>query len=292
MISGHTKVFCIVADPVTHVKTPQMFNAHLEKLGIDAVLVPLHVDANELGNVVRGLRKVANLSGIVVTVPHKISILEHCDDFDITARIAGAANILRRDRDGRLTGANFDGIGFVRSLESAMGPVDGKVAYLAGAGGVARAIAFSLAEAGVRGLSVYNRTAAKASELLSAVRERYPSITTGLATDSPEGCDVAVNGTSVGLKSNGGLPFSIEHLSPSAVVAEVVMEPAMTELLVAAQKRGLQVVTGDGMLVHQLQSWIQFIESGNSSIAPGSPFQTSERDQSNASSVSRVSGHR
>jgi len=267
MISGHTKLFCIVADPVTHVKTPQLFNTHLEQRGIDAVLVPLHVTADQLGNVVRGLQKVSNLSAIVVTVPHKISILEYCDDFDSSARIAGAANILRRDADGRLTGANFDGIGFVRSLESAMGPIDGKTAYLAGAGGVARAIAFSLAQAGIRNLSDYNRTPAKAEELLSAVANRFPLVKTSVANDTPDGYDIAINGTSVGLKSNGGLPFTIERLPSTAVVAEVVMEPITTELLIAAKKRGLRVVPGDGMLRHQLQSWIEFAHCGNPSAA-------------------------
>jgi shikimate dehydrogenase len=199
--------------------------------------------------------------------------------------------ISRRDADGRLIGANFDGIGFVRSLENAMGHINGKTAYLAGAGGVARAIAFSLAEAGIRHLSVYNRTPAKAEELLSAVANRFPLIKTSVASDMPEGYDIAINGTSVGLKSNGGLPFSIERLHSSAVVAEVVMEPIMTELLIAAQKRGLTVVPGDGMLLHQLQSWIEFIEFGKSS-ALGASYQTSLRGNADASNGSHVDGHR
>jgi shikimate dehydrogenase len=231
------------------------------------------------------------LRGIVVTVPHKISILEHCDDFDISASIAGAANILRRDANGRLTGANFDGIGFVRSLQNAMGRVEGKDVYLAGAGGVARAIAFSLADAGIRRLSVFNRSPAKAEELLTSVAKRFPFVETGVATNLPEGCDIAINGTSVGLKSNDGLPFSVERLSPAAVVADVVMEPIMTKLLVAAKKRGLKIVTGDGMLMYQLQSWIDFIESGTPSIAVGTR-QSAVSGYAKATKESGVDGHR
>jgi shikimate dehydrogenase len=260
MITGRTKLFCIVADPIAHVKTPEMFNAHLDRSGIDAVLVPVHVTPEGLAEVVRGLRDVSNLRGIVVTVPHKISILDLCDDLHSSAGMVGAANILRRGPDGRLTGANFDGIGFRRSLEDAMGSIAGKSVYLAGAGGVARAIAFSMAEAGVSRLSVYNRSREKGEELLAAISDRFPAVATSLSSDTPQGFDIAINATSLGLKPDDNLPFTVDALSQQAVVADVVMEPIMTGLLLAAQKRGLQIVTGDAMLMFQLQSWVEFIE--------------------------------
>ncbi|WP_291635515.1 shikimate dehydrogenase [Bosea sp. (in: a-proteobacteria)] len=261
MISGRTKLFCIVADPIGHVRTPQMFNAHLEKCGIDAVLVPVHVTPDKLSEVVQGLRSVSNLRGIVVTVPHKISMLEFCDEFDASASIAGAVNILRRDASGRMTGANFDGVGFRQSLEDATGSIAGKSIYLAGAGGVARAIAFSLADAGIRHLSICNRSQNKAEELLAAVQKRFPDVGTSVADDRPELVDVAVNATSLGLKASDGLPFAIDRLKASAVVADVVMEPIMTKLLTAAEKKGHQIVRGDAMLKFQLQSWVEFIDN-------------------------------
>jgi shikimate dehydrogenase len=262
MITGRTKLFCIVADPIEHVRTPQMFNAHLETVGIDAVLVPAHVASDKLPLLVSGLRHCENLLGIVVTLPHKIAILDLCDELHSTADLVGAANILRRGPDGRLTGANFDGIGFLRSLEEMVTSVRGKSVYLAGAGGVARAIAFSLAGAGVSQLSIYNRSSDRATELLSAVGKHYPHVATSLADRTPEGFDVAINGTLLGLRATDPLPFSVDALSPHAIVADVVMEPIMTPLLMAARRRGLNILTGDAMLRYQLKLWVEFIECG------------------------------
>ncbi|MCL4765915.1 MAG: shikimate dehydrogenase [Hyphomicrobiaceae bacterium] len=262
MITGRTKLFCIVADPIEHVRTPQMFNAHLESVGIDAVLVPAHVTSDRLPSLVSGLRHCENLLGIVVTLPHKIAIVDLCDELHGTARLAGAANILRREPDGRLTGANFDGIGFLRSLEEVVASVRGRSVYLAGAGGVARAIAFSLAGAGASRLSICNRSEARAAELLDAVRRQYPDVITGLAGGAPEGCDIAINATLLGLRADDPLPFSVDALPPHAVVADVVMEPIMTPLLKTARRRGLNILTGDAMLRFQLGLWVEFIAGG------------------------------
>ena len=262
MITGHTKLYCIVADPIEHVKTPQMFNAHLQSIGVDAVLVPVRVSSNDLASFITGVRRCHNLQGIVVTVPHKISIVGLCDDLHSTAALIGAANIVRRESDGRLIGANFDGIGFLRSLEEAIGSVRGKSVYLAGAGGVGRAIAFGLAGAGVARLSIYNRSTNRAVELLKAIQERYPDIITNCADRSPADFDIAINATVLGLRGGDEVPFSVGALPPHAVVADVVMEPIMTPLLVNAKNRGLRVVTGDAMLRLQLGLWVDFIEGG------------------------------
>lgn len=261
-ITGRTKLFCIVADPIEHVRTPQMFNAHLEAVGIDAVLVPVHVTSDKLPLLVSGLRRCENLLGIVVTLPHKIAVVDLCDELHSTAGLIGAANILRRGPDGRLTGANFDGIGFLRSLEEVVTSVQGKSVYLAGAGGVARAIAFGLAGAGVSRLSIYNRSSERAIELLGAVGKHYPDVSTTLADRTPEGFDIAINATLLGLRTDDPLPFSVDALPPHAMVADVVMEPIMTPLLKAARRRGLNILTGDAMLRFQLGLWVEFIEGG------------------------------
>lgn len=259
MISGHTKLFFLLADPVAHVRTPQKFNDHLARAGIDAVCVALHVPAGQLATVVGALREVRNLSGIIVTIPHKIAIIAHCDDLHDSARLVGAVNIVRREHDGRLVGGNFDGAGFVSALEAAVGPLRGRSVYIAGAGGVARAIAFCVARAGAGRLAIYNRSAAKADALLGAVSSAFPAVATERGEKAPGACDVAINGTSLGLEPGDPLPFDIDTLPAGAAVAEVVMQPLMTALLERAQARGLRIVTGDGMLDHQLAAWVEFI---------------------------------
>ena len=259
MITGHTKLLPIVADPIGHVRTPEIFNAHLARIGVDAVVVPVHAKSDALGTVVNGLRAIESIAAIIVTIPHKIAIVALCDELHPSARLMGAVNIVRRDGDGRLVGANFDGTGMVWALEAQLGPVAGRRAYVAGAGGVARAIAFALAQAGVAQLAIHNRSAGKADALIDAVRRSFPNVAAVRGDDRPADCDIAVNGTSLGLEHDDPMPFAVDALPATAAVAEVVMNPPMTPLLTRAAARGLRIVKGDAMLNCQLEAWVQFL---------------------------------
>ena len=78
-ISGSTKVFGCISDPITHVRAPSVFNPLFEKHGIDAVMVPLHVPASGLSDFIKGLRMMPNFGGMSITLPHKVPIMEFCD---------------------------------------------------------------------------------------------------------------------------------------------------------------------------------------------------------------------
>jgi shikimate dehydrogenase len=259
IVSGHTQLCCLLADPVEHVRTPQLFNAYLDAHPVDAVVVPLHVARDDLARVVGALRGVANLRAIVVTIPHKIAIVDLCDTLHESAQRVGAVNIVRRELNGRLTGANFDGIGFVAALESKVGLLAGRSVFMAGAGGVARAVAFELARSGAARLMLHNRSREKGEALLHDVARAFPATATAIVTATPPDCDIAINATSLGLHAHDPMPFSIEPLRSDAAVAEVVMQPLITPLLQAARARGLRTVTGDGMLTAQLPRWMDFL---------------------------------
>jgi shikimate dehydrogenase len=271
VITGHTALFCILADPVDHVRTPTMFNAYLQKIGVDAVLVPVHVVRQDLAEVVRSLRAFRNLRGLLVTLPHKIDILGLCDELDASAQHVGAANVVRREPDGRMVGANFDGRGFVGALEAAVGKIAGRSIFIAGAGGVARAIAFEGAHAGVARLSIYNRASDKADALLAAIARAYPGVMVDRGTARPDDCDIAINATSLGLHAGDVLPFTVDALPARAIVAEVVMQPLITPLLHAARARGIRIVTGDGMLDFQFPFWIDFFNATTIRGTPPAP---------------------
>ncbi len=258
-ISGHTRVVCIIADPIGHVKTPEHMNGFFRDHGIDAVVVPAHVAPQDLAAVLQGLRRIHSLAGLIVTVPHKIDILALCDHHEESARIAGATNVVRRTPEGLWVAANFDGMGFVQSLVDRVGPIQGKSVYMAGAGGVARAIAFSLADAGISRLAIHNRSEAKAAELARAVQRQYPGVAAGTTGTHPTDFDIALNATTVGLKPGDAEPFFIDGLRSDCLVADVIMQPLMTPLLAAARKRGLRICTGDGMLKHQLRAFAEFL---------------------------------
>ncbi|MFK0091893.1 shikimate dehydrogenase family protein [Pseudomonas sp. NPDC090592] len=261
-ISGTTRVFAILADPVAQVKSPQAVNRMASERGENSVLVPMQVAPADLARVVEGLRAVQSIGGFVVTVPHKSAVVDYCDTVSDAVRQVGAANVVTRSTDGRLHGHNLDGLGFVAGLR--LGGIEpaGLSVYLAGAGGAACAIAFALAQAGVRSLTVYNRTPAKARQLLERLAEAYPGLATAVGTDNPSEHDLVVNATSLGMREGDALPCDASRLEAGQVVAEIIMEPALTPLLQAAKRQGCQTHPGVSMMEGQLEMIFQTLHRG------------------------------
>ena len=252
-ISGNTRLFGILADPIHHVKTPQRMNELFAKIGFDGVCVPFHARPDNLAAVVDGLRRLENLGGVIVTMPHKTAILELVDEVTPVAAKIGAANVVRRDADGRLVAHMLDGEGFVRGLLTAGVPVQGKSAYLAGAGGAANAIGFALIQAGVSRLTIANRTPAKAEDLKARILSLHPEARITIGTPDPAGHDLVVNGTSLGMKEGDALPLATSRLIPDQLVCEVIMQPRDTALLLAAKAKGCNVHYGAPMLACQIE---------------------------------------
>lgn len=251
-ITGRTRLYGIIADPIHHVKTPEVFHAYIAGRDIDAVLVPLHVKPDGLEAFCQGLRHLENFGGFIATVPHKPAMLRLCDEVTDEAAQIGAVNCVRREPDGRLVGAMLDGIGFIEGLRGAGIDPRGLRAYVAGAGGAASAIAFALAGAGVRSLTIGNRTQAKADALADRIARFHPGLE--LSTDAARvrDQDLVVNGTSVGMAEGDGAPLDTTQLHDGQVVAEAIMQPAMTPLLVAAKSRGCRTHQGLAMLQSQI----------------------------------------
>ncbi|MCY1201435.1 Shikimate dehydrogenase (NADP(+)) [compost metagenome] len=258
-ITGNTRLFGILADPIHHVKTPQRMNEHFARIGFDGVCVPFHARPDNLAAVVEGLRRLENLGGVIVTIPHKTAILELVDDATPVARKIGAANVVRREADGRLVAHMLDGEGFVRGLQTAGVSLEGKSAYLAGAGGAANAIGFALVQAGVSRLTIANRTVAKAEDLKARILSLHPGADIAIGTPDPSGHDLVVNGTSLGMKPDDALPLDAGRLTPEQLVCEVIMQPRDTALLLAAQARGCKVHYGAPMLASQIELMAQML---------------------------------
>ncbi len=253
MITGHTKVFGIVANPIAHVKTPEEMNNHFAALGYDGVLVPCHVLPENLARFVDGLRVVESCGGLIVTIPHKTSILALCDRVVGDAAEIGAVNTIRRDPDGSLVGAMLDGKGFVSGLVVNGIDVAGMDACLLGAGGAGAAIAFALAEAGVRRLTIVNRSQDKARDLARRISDRYPAVRVEAGASETASRDLIVNATSLGLKAGDALPLDDLAFRPGQIVAEAIMEPEVTPLLAAAQAAGARIHYGRPMLRQQIR---------------------------------------
>lgn len=252
-ITGKTRIMFILADPVEHIRGSAILTRRMNEAGKDVAVSPLHVKPGDLGAAVAAMRLFNNVVGFGVTIPHKIAVRQHLDGETARARLVGSVNFVRRDPDGRLTGDNLDGIGFVDGLKHSGITLRGKRVLQIGAGGAGRSIAFAVAEAGATALGIYNRTREKAAGLARAVQAAHPACRVSVAEADPAGFDMVINTTSVGMKPGDPLIVDPARLTPDMAVVEIIISPAMTPLLIEAEKRGCTIGLGRFMLEEQVR---------------------------------------
>ena len=257
-ITGHTRLYVILGDPIAKVRSPEAFNGAFERHGIDAVLVPVECAPGDLAATVASLKRVRNLDGLIFTMPHKAGALTLVDRASETGRLVGAINAARRDAGGDWRGDMFDGQGFVRGLRRQGQEPSGRRAALLGAGGAGRAIAFALAEAGVAAISVHDLEPAKAVVLAADLSRAYPALGPRAGPPRPGEFDLLVNATPTGMKADDPLPWPVAGLAAGTIVGDVTTKPEITPFLAAARERGCAAVSGRDMVEGQLGALFRF----------------------------------
>lgn len=256
--SGTTHLWAILGDPVAHVRAPFFFNPKFEALGLDAFLVALHAPEAELVPILHGLRRIPNLKGLIVTIPHKEAMLALVDEVGPQARLCGALNTVRIEPGGRLVGEMFDGLGLLAAMRAHGLEPKGAHHLLVGAGGAARAIAFALAAAGAAEVAIWNRTAERAARLAAEVARAFPAVRATAAPPDGRGFDVVVQCTALGMHAGDPLPIDPAILAPPTALVEIIAVRE-TELMTAAAARGCTVVGGRPMAELQIDAQLAFI---------------------------------
>ena len=247
----------VFGHPVAENPTVVMIEAGFRAAGLDRWrYLTIDVPLEKLG---QGMDAVRNLgfTGINLTIPHKVEVLQYLDDLSEAAEKIGAVNTVV-NREGRLFGENTDGKGFLTGLREDAGiDPEGKRVLVFGAGGAARAICVELGLAGAGHITIVNRTGGKAKELAGRVRDE-----TGAAADAaelkpdffiPEKTEVVVQATSVGLYPDVDHRLDIDYgsLRPEMTICDVIPNPPATPFLAEAEKRGCTILDGLSMLVYQ-----------------------------------------
>ena len=258
-LTGKARLAGITGWPVSHSRSPRLHGFWIERHGIDAAYVPLPIAPDDFPAAIRGLM-LAGFAGVNVTIPHKLAAFAICDTVDESAERAGAVNLLIFE-DGRITGCNTDGLGFLGNLRAhGVNPSAGPALVL-GAGGGARAIVAVLLQLGIP-VTIANRTREKAEEL-AALLPGLNVIDWDDRDRALPGQSLLVNCTSLGMGNNPPLEIDLDRATPGLAVADIVYVPMETPLLAAASARGFRVVGGLGMLMHQavpaFQAWFGIV---------------------------------
>lgn len=259
-LSGRTALHAILGDPIEQAGSPGLFNAAFRARGWPAVLVPMHVMADDLAVVLAGLRRIGNLRGLVLTTPHKTAALGLVDSIGPEARLVGSVNAIRCGRDGLWHGENFDGLGCVTAIRAAGCSLPGRKVLVVGTGGAGRAVAAAVARGGPGALRLNDIDGVRAAAIRAELAAAFPGVAIETGAADPSGFDVVINCTPQGMAGKPGTPVETGRLDKDTLVADLVVEPVMTGLLEAAAARGCRVLPGIRTLEGQVDAVCAFFE--------------------------------
>jgi shikimate dehydrogenase len=257
-IDGHSKIYALLGHPVEHTASCSMHNTAFEALGINACYIALDVEARYLKEALASI-KALNIAGVNVTIPHKQTCMKYLDKIDTQAKKIGAVNTII-NRKGKLIGYNTDADGFIDSLKfDADFSVRNKVIFIMGAGGASRAVAFSLAEEKPKAIYIQDIKDNLASKLVLSLKKYYPKIdiiALRFKDKRKTACllseiDMFINATGVGLKKGDPAVIDVKLLDRRTLVCDLIYNPKESALLKAAKKKGLKIINGEGLLLHQ-----------------------------------------
>ncbi|MGZ4814061.1 MAG: shikimate dehydrogenase [Terriglobales bacterium] len=240
-VDAATRVYGVAGDPIEHSLSPQMMNAAFRRENLNSVYLALH--AKSLEDLVKCVRAIP-MHGLSITMPYKQDILKHLDNCEPLCQRVGACNTVIRSAEGKLYGFNTDVAGITRPLEARLHLQGARVLVL-GAGGAGRAAVFGLRERGAN-VFILNRTPQTAQKLARDAGAK------AIKRDDLKKMefDAIINATSVGMGGNGK-PILDEKEMNAKVAFDLVYNPIETKFLQMARAKGMAVISGVEMFVHQ-----------------------------------------
>lgn len=261
-ITGSTQAYLIPGDPVRNVRLPRMFNAAFARYGIDAVLVPVQVPVRDFAVFMKSAFLARNVRGMVIAPPHKPRVVDLLDGCGLFGRVAGSVNVVRRTEGDQLEGDLFDGEGLIGALDRCNVPFRGKRVVILGAGVSAAAIGVALAEGGtVNGaehIAFFDTASGKAAGVAAKLDAFFDATVVAVDSNAPEGYDLVINATPLGLAEDDALPVDVTRMAPHAALFDILLRNQPTPLVRAARARGLNAQAGFEMLVQQMPHYFRY----------------------------------
>jgi shikimate dehydrogenase len=201
LINGRTELIAHLGYPTETFTAPMIYNPWFASRGINAVVVPMGVRAEDYATFLRPLFRLSNIRGALVTMPHKVATVDLLDEAALAVQVAGSCNAILRRPDGSLYGDLFDGIGFVRGAKRKGFDFTGADCLIVGAGGVGSAIAAAIATEGPGSIALFDIHATAAERLAARLLRHFPNLTVGLRDNDPAGYRLVINATPLRFRS-------------------------------------------------------------------------------------------
>ncbi len=224
----------IIGEHLDHTFSPFIYNALFKKFGIDATYEKIEIPRDKFSDVENVIR---DFQGLNVTVPYKEMIIPYLKSLSDDAKEMGAVNVV-----SNFNGANTDWQGFKESLNG----IDlGKIAFVIGSGGAARAVCFAFKKMKMK-IYLKSRNLQKAMEFKKL-------FDVNLEEPDPGSVSIIVNATPLGMYPDiNSMPeVDFSKFSKDCVVYDLVYNPPMTRFLKEATEKGLRTINGYAMLINQ-----------------------------------------
>jgi shikimate dehydrogenase len=250
-IKGSTRVALVIGHPVAHSQSPIMHNSAFRRLKLDNCYIALDIAPEGLGDFIKSLR-FTNIIGVNVTIPYKERVIEYLDELSEEASILKAVNTIKIT-DQKLIGYNTDVLGFEKCLEGI--DISKSSAFIIGAGGAAKAVAYTFCKLNISRVYVTNRTEEKAQKLVEFIEDTFNREVYLVPFDNldiPEPPDIIVNTTPLGMEGVGGnIDIPPYIIKKGSTVIDLVYNPPKTKFLEVAESLGANIQNGRKMLVYQ-----------------------------------------
>ena len=245
-VNVKTKITGIFGYPVEHILSPLMHNAAFNAMGLDMCYVAFKVSPEDLPDAVKAIRAL-NILGVNITIPHKEKVIPLLDNIDKEATFIGAVNTIVNS-EGKLTGYNTDGKGFMHSLSEEKISVEGKDVFIIGAGGASRAVGYYLSKKASK-LLLSDIDKQKAIKLVNALKKIRNNVFFLDDINNIGKPHIIINATPLGLKADDPLPLNPDFITSDMIICDLIYK--YTKFLRKAEKKGAKTIDGSGMLLWQ-----------------------------------------
>jgi len=251
-VTGGTRLYLVMADPVGTLGSPALYNSLFEVTGIDAVMLPWAVAADDLDAAWGGLQAVKNLGGMVISMPHKVKMLRHLQVLEPRARLAGAVNVACR-MGSSWGGGMFDGVGVIHALRAQGWRGEGTSALLIGCGGAGRAIAYAVAQEGIGRLALADLDALKAKQLAQEVRDACGKLDCQPVAQAEGPYDLIVNASPPAKPHAATDLVGDRPFAPNTFVVDIASGRIPSALIERGRLAGCAIVTSREAILGQVR---------------------------------------
>ncbi|MGR3739111.1 MAG: shikimate dehydrogenase family protein [Limimaricola soesokkakensis] len=260
-LDGETILYPVIGDPVAQVRSPRYLTEILARRGVNAIVPPMQVPAARVAAVFDTIRAVPNIGGAVVTIPHKIPAIDHCDVVSERARFVGSVNVIHKDAQGQLVGDNLDGLGYMDGVAARGFDPEGRRALLIGAGGAGAAVAHEILARGAAFLAIADLDAARRDAVITALETRFPG-QVGPGSDDPTDFDLIANVSPCGMRPGDPFPADPARMRRGQFVACAITRPEVSPMVAAARELGCATMTGAGMFEAEAERLVDYLLAG------------------------------